>query len=460
VVRGPVQEREAVCVVGEGGEVADLALARRRRGGARVVGIDAQAERGAVQAGEVEGNGAASEDGQGVVGVPSVEGGGGGEVGEVDCVGKDVGAGAVADPEQLGCEGVEGGPGSEAVLGAVGGRGGAQRGGVGAGGAVDAGVVGGGGKAGEGDVAAVGSVRVVVLHGNCDSEVEGGGFGGEGVVDVGAEGAWAGDEVNGVKGGAVDDAGDDEVAGLGRKVEVAARVVFAVDGAGEGPHVVFGLAGFGRDADIDGLGQQVGLQVGAEEVLRVDIEVEDGGGGHDGADGALRGYGGGGHVGAFVPVAVACDAEAGTFGWLAVAAVGLVGDSPDEGEDLFSVRDLMERDCVLAVGGREDGELGALGGVPTGCWWEEGSAGSARKRRAAGGRAVAGGGAGVCVRMGWVDGAGASWSGWRAWWGGRRETRGLVRDSCAENILSPCSTYTVFPSSEWTSPRSQPWRSR
>ena len=63
----------------------------------------------------------------------------------------------------------------------------------------------------------------------------------------------------------MDDAGDGEVAGLGRKVEVAARVDFAVDGAGEGPHVVIGLAGFGRDADIDGLEQQVGLQLGAEE---------------------------------------------------------------------------------------------------------------------------------------------------------------------------------------------------
>jgi len=57
---------------------------------------------------------------------------------------------------------------------------------------VDAGVVGGGGEAGEGDVAAVGSERVVVLHGGGDGEVEGGGAGGEGAVDAGAEGALDG----------------------------------------------------------------------------------------------------------------------------------------------------------------------------------------------------------------------------------------------------------------------------
>jgi len=90
-----------------------------------IVGIDAEPERGAVQAGEVEGDGSASEDGQGVVGVPGFEGGGGGEVGEVGMVDKDVGAGAATDPEQLGGEGVKGGRGGEAILGAVGGRGGA-----------------------------------------------------------------------------------------------------------------------------------------------------------------------------------------------------------------------------------------------------------------------------------------------------------------------------------------------
>jgi len=44
--------------------------------------------------------------------------------------------------------------------------------------------------------------------------------------------------------------------------------------------------------------------------------------------------------------------------------------------------------------------------------------------------------------------------------GGGGETRGLVRDSCAEKIVLLCSTYTVLPSSEWTTQHSQPWRSR
>jgi len=331
-----------VRVVSERGEVSDLALSRWRRGGARVVGVDAQAEGGPVEAGEVEGDGLAGEDGQRVVGMSGFELGGGGEVGEVGSVGEDVGAGAEADPEELGGQGVKGGRDVEAVLGAVGGWGGAQHGYVGAGGAVDAGVVGGGGEAGEGDVAAVGSVGVVLLQGRGDGEVEGGGAGREGVVDVCAEGTLAGEEVYGVEGGAVDDAGDGEISGLGGNVEVTSRVVFVVDGAGEGPYVVVGLAGFGQDADVDGFGQQVGLQEGAEEVFRVDVESEDGGGGHDGADGSLRGQGRSRHVGVFVPVAVAPDTEAGALGWFSVAAIRLVSHAPDEGEDLFAMRDLVE----------------------------------------------------------------------------------------------------------------------
>jgi len=93
---------------------------------------------------------------------------------------------------------------------------------------------------------------------------------------------------------------------------------------------------------------------------------------------------------------------------------------------------------------------------------------SSATRRVLGGRAlVALGGApaGMCVRMGPVGEA-------RAWAGrggaaagggsgrGVRETYSLVRDSWDENSLPSRCIYTVFPSTEWTRPRShqRQWR--
>jgi len=111
-------------------------------------------------------------------------------------------------------------------------------------------------------------------------------------------------------------------------VEVAAGVALAIHGAGEGPNGGGRLVRLGGGVHVDRLGKGVGLQVGPEEVLRVDPPVEDGGHRHGGADGAVRGDRGGGDVVFLVPFAVAGDAEAGARGRLAVAAVRLVGAAP------------------------------------------------------------------------------------------------------------------------------------
>jgi len=71
-----------------------------------------------------------------------------------------------------------------------------------------------------------------------------------------------------------------------------AGIVLAVHGTLEFPHRAVGQAGLGGRPGVNGVVEAVRLEVGTEEVLRVQGEPEDDGGGEDRADGALRGDGG------------------------------------------------------------------------------------------------------------------------------------------------------------------------
>jgi len=104
--------------------------------------------------------------------------------------------------------------------------------------------------------------------------------------------------------------------------------------------------------------------VSAQEVLGVEGEEEDDGGGDYGADGALECDGGGGDGGVLVTVAVAGDAEASALRRLSVAAVRLVGDVSQVVEDLLVGGDAGGEQRGLAVNGVKEGELCGLGGVP------------------------------------------------------------------------------------------------
>ena len=161
----------------------------------------------------------------------------------------------------------------------------------------------------------------------------------EGVVGVGRNGAVEGHQVAGSESRAEDDVGDGEEAPLGVKVELAARVVLAVNGAVERPDGVVGFAGLGGCPDKDGLGEPVALQVGAKKVLGVEGEGHENRCGDDGADGALGCDGGGCDGGDLVLVAVVGDAKAGAFRRVAIAEIGIVGDPPQVMEDCFVVGD-------------------------------------------------------------------------------------------------------------------------
>ena len=215
-----------------------------------------------------------------------------------------------------------------------------------------------GGDAGELDVVVVGAVGVVGVDDAADGGEEGRVAGVEGVVDVGGDGAVLGDEVDRVKGRAEGDVRDGQEAGLRVEVEVAAGVVLAVDGAVEAPDRDGGLAGFRQRPDVDGVGEEVGLPVGAEEVFGVDGEVEDDGGGDDRADGSLGRDGGRGDGVGLVPVLVSGDAVAGALRGLAVATVGIVRDAPQVVEDLRGGRDGAGGHGGLAVDENEDVDLG------------------------------------------------------------------------------------------------------
>jgi len=333
-------------------------------GGPGVVGVHVEAKRVGVEAGEVEGDGAGVQRGEGGIGAAGVRAGGVGEVCELGGVREDFGAGDAADPEELDGEGMQVfGAGKEC------GEGRAERergdgGGVGAGVTVDAACVRAGRDAGEGHVVVVGAVGVVVLDDGGNGGEEGGGARVEGVVDVGAHSAAEWGDVDGIESGAEGDVRDGEEAGLRVKMEVSAGVVLAVHGAVEGSDGAVGLARFGWGPEVGGLGEDVRLEVGAEEVLGVDGEVEDDGGGDDGADGALGSDGKGGDVVGLVPVAVAGHAEAGPLGGFAVPAVGFVRDAPKVVEDLFAGGDVGCGEGRLAVDRVDDVELGAFGRVP------------------------------------------------------------------------------------------------
>jgi len=165
---------------------------------------------------------------------------------------------------------------------------------------------------------------------------------------------------------------------------------------------------------------------------------------------------------------IAGDAVPGPLGRLAVDAVGLVGDTPEVVEDLSAGGDGVGGDGSLAVDGVEDGDLGGLGGVPAGVRGGVGPDGRGEEDMGGGGEARGdgrGGGVGADGGSGGrgVVGAAAAGEGREAaagGAGGRRETKGFVTDSWDEKGWPLCRTYTVFPSSEWTEPRSQPWRSR
>jgi len=194
----------------------------------------------------------------------------------------------------------------------------------------------------------------------------------EGVVDVGGDDALERGEVDSIEGRAESNAEDGEDAGLGVKVELAVGVVLAVHGSVEGPHRAVGVASLGRSPDVDGLGEGVGLEVGAQKVFCVDGESKDDGGGDDGADGAFGGDGAGCDGGVFVPVVVAGDAEVGALGGFAFTAVGFVGHAPEVVEDLIVARDKVGRQRPLAVDIGEDGALGSFGSVPA---WVRGGVG-------------------------------------------------------------------------------------
>jgi len=238
-------------------------------------------------------------------------------------------------------------------------------GGVGAGVTVDARCARAGRDAGEGHVVVVGAVGFLALEDGGNGGKEGGGARVKGVIDVGAHGAVEAGDVDGIESGADGDVRDGEEAGLCVKMEVSAGVVLAVHGAVEGPDGAVGLAGFGWGPDVGELGEDVGMKVGAEEVLGVDGEVEDDGGGDDGADGSLWSDGGGGDGVGLVPVAVSGHAEASPLGGFAVPAVGFVGYAPKVVEDLFAGGDVGGWEGRLAVDRVEDVELGAFGRVPS-----------------------------------------------------------------------------------------------
>jgi len=129
----------------------------------------------------------------------------------------------------------------------------------------------------------------------------------------------------------------------------------------------------------------------------VEGEGEDDGGGDDGADGALGCDGRSSDGELLVPVAVAGDAEAGALRRLAVAAVGLVGDTPQVVEDLLVAWDAGGGQGDLAVDGIEDGELGGFGGIPS-RFGRGGGVGWRSEADAGVGGELGGGGRGRCVR--------------------------------------------------------------
>ena len=193
---------------------------------------------------------------------------------------------------------------------------------------------------------------------------------------------------------------------------MTAGVSLAVHGAGEGPHGRGWFVRLGGGVDVDGLGEDVWLQVGPEEVLSVDAPGQDGGDGDGGANSAVGSDRGGGDIVVLVPFSVTRDAEASASGRLAVAAVRLVRAAPQEVEDLGVPWDGGGGDGGLAVERVEDGDLEALRSVPAGV--------------------VVGVGVRVRSEEGAAAGAGVAPGGGGGW---ERETKGFVRASWEEKIL-------------------------
>ena len=265
-----------------------MAAVRAQGEGASVDGVHVDAQGRGAEPMVVEGDGAGEVLGESVVSSAGIHTEGASNVSQVCSFCEDVLTGDASDPVGLGGKGVQGIPGEE---------GGRERGVERqqgkrvqecAGLEVDVCGVEARGDSLKLDAVTFGLVGFVGGHDGGKEAEEGHRAGIEGVVDVNSIDALERGEGSGVESRAAGDARNGEKAGLGVYLAVAADVVWDVHGTTASPDHAVGVAGLEQNLDVDGHGDSVRLEVVAQEVLGVDGEVGNEGGGGDGADGALR----------------------------------------------------------------------------------------------------------------------------------------------------------------------------